>query len=200
MKKLIAALTGVALVGAMAVSSPASADKKGEPAESGVVVRFDPAIGGHGVGPVTANVNGEDRTLVAIIGFDDATVLCDPEGEPVENGVIQIVETPSGNFSEVVHNSDAPVLVFDVTEIEDEDEFFFLLCTGQLDPFAWGTVKQRPIIIGDDTGLTQKIKSMGVVTDDSGQDWKLQTFLKAEIVFGVEGSDVQGAWIKLTLL
>jgi len=200
MKKLTAVLTGVALVSAMAVSSPASAGKKGEPAESGVVSRTDPAIGGHVVGPVTTDVNGVDRTLLAVFGWNDANQLC--AEPPVENGVIQVVETPSGNFTDVVHNGDIPVLVFDVTDVASEELFFFLLCvTEQLEPLATGTAKQRPIITGNDTGLTIKIKSQGVVTDSLDREWKLQAFLKENVVFGPPfQSDVQSEWIKLTLL
>jgi hypothetical protein len=200
MKKLTAALAVAVLVGATAVSSPVSADKSGEPAGSGVVFRVDPAIGGHLVGPVMTEVNGEDRILVAFFGWDDALTLC-TGGPPVFNGVIQIVETPSGNFSQVVHNADVPVLVFDVTGVADEAEFVFLCATGQLPPLATGTAKQRPIVTGTDTGDTLKVKSQGVVTDASGRDWKLQAFLKENVTIGPPfESEVQSAWIKLTLL
>ncbi len=200
MKKLIAALTGVALVSAMAVSSPAAAGKKGEPAESGVVSRIDPAIGGHVVGPVTTDVNGDDLPLLAVFGWDDEISFC-TGGDPVENGVVQVVETPSGNFTDVVHNGDIPVLVFDVTDIDSEAQFISLCATGQLEPLATGTAKQRPIINGNDTGLTIKIKSQGVVTDSLDREWKLQAFLKENIVFGPPfQSDVQSEWIKLNLL
>ncbi len=199
MKKLTAALTGVALVGAMAMPSPASADKKGEPAESGVVLRFDPTIGGHGVGPVSADVNGEDRRLVAIIGWDDPVAFCSG-GPPVFNGVEQVVLSPSGNTTIVVHNGDVPVLVFDVTDVADEDAFFFECAEGTLVPLATGTVKQRPIIHVDDAGVTQKIKSTGVVTDSLDREWKLQVFVKATTVFAAPDSDVERQWIKLTLL
>ena len=201
MKKLFAALTGVALLSVMAVSSPASADKKGEPAESGVVLRFDPTQGGHGVGPVTADVNGEDRRLVAIFGFADSLTFCN-DGPPVENGVEQVALPPSGGYHVVVHNSDIPVLVFDVTDVLTEEDFFAGCAAGDIVPLATGTAKQRPIINGDDSGQTVKIKSMGVVTDALDRDWKLQSFFKETGVFG-DGPpvfEVQNAWIKLTLL
>jgi len=202
MKKLMAALTGVALVGAMVMSSPASADKKGEPAESGVVLRFDPTRGGHGVGPVTVDVDGADRRLVAIFGFDNAITFCN-WGPPVKNGVEQVALPPSGGFHVVVHNSDIPVLVFDVTDVLDEDAFFAGCAAGDIVPFATGTAKQRPIINGNDSGQsTLKIKSTGVVTDGLERDWKLQAFFREVADFsGPEPQfDVQQQWIKLTLL
>jgi hypothetical protein len=198
MKKLMAALIGLALVGAMAASSPAAAGKKGEPAESGVVSRIEPAIGGHLVGPVTADVNGDDRRLLAVFGWESAIQFC-TGGPPVFNGVIQVVETMSGNFTEVVHNGDIPVLVFDVTDVDSELEFIDSCATGELEPLATGTAKQRPIITGNETGLTVKIKSQGIVTDSFGREWKLQAFLKENIVFAPFQSDVQSEWIKLTL-
>ena len=200
MKKLIAGLTGVALVSVMAVSSPASADKKGEPAESGVVLRFDPTQGGHGVGPVTVDVAGEDRRLVAIFGWDNAVEFC-TGSPPVFNGVEQVALPPSGSYHVVVHNSDVPVLVFDVTDVTDQQEFFQGCASGALVPLATGTAKQRPIINGDDSIQTLKIKSMGVVTDSLDRDWKLQAFVKENIVFGPPfESEVQSEWIRLTLL
>lgn len=198
MKKLLAALTGVALVSAVAVSSPASADKKGVPAESGVVTREDPAVGGHVVGPLITDVGGVDTPLVVFVGRTDVTSLCSG-APPDENGVIQFVDAPSGNRTTIVHNSDAPVVVYDVSDVEDEDDFFFQLCVeGTLEPFASGTVKQRPILTGDQTGFTLKVKSMGVVTDGDDNDWKLQTFLKEETVFGEpDVFNVQNQWVTL---
>ena len=53
-----AALAAIALT-AVPAAPPASAAKPAEPAESGVVQRFDNAMGGHQVGPVMTDVGGE---------------------------------------------------------------------------------------------------------------------------------------------
>ncbi|MGB9346499.1 MAG: hypothetical protein WCA90_10740, partial [Ilumatobacteraceae bacterium] len=111
--KLIAALSGVALASVLVASPSASADKPAKPAESGVVQRKD-AIGGHPVGPVMTDVGGTMLPILVVVGWDDAVELC-TDMRPVINGVEQIVLAPSGNSSVVVHNSDAPVLVFDVS-------------------------------------------------------------------------------------
>jgi hypothetical protein len=183
----------------VAVSPPVFADKKGEPAESGVVVRIDPTQGGHGVGPVPADVDGEMRGIVAIVGWDDALVFCNG-GPPVPNGVEQLVLTPSGNVTAVVHHGDIPVLVFDVTDIEDENDFFEKCASGELEPFATGTVKQRPIINATATAVNFKVKSSGVVSDGFGRDWTLHAFIKERFVFSESEAQVLTQWVKLTLL
>ena len=119
--KLIAALSGVALASVLVASPSASADKPAKPAESGVVQRKD-AIGGHPVGPVMTDVGGTMLPILVVVGWDDAVELC-TDMRPVINGVEQIVLAPSGNSSVVVHNSDAPVLVFDVSAAKDEEDF-----------------------------------------------------------------------------
>lgn len=198
-KKLISALAGMALVGVLIAPPPVSAEKSGEPAESGVVLRFDPAQGGHGVGPVTTDVAGEMRRIVVIVGFDDALVFCN-DGPTVPNGVEQVALPPSGNFAAVVHNGDIPVLVFDVTDVDDEADFFEKCAAGDLEPLATGTVKQRPIINGTATAVNFKVKSSGVVTDGADRDWKLQAFIKVRDVVDEPEPQVLIEWVKLTLL
>src|SRR6056297_862525 len=182
MRKLIIALTGLALVGAMAVSSPASADKKGEPAESGIVFR-NPAIGGHAVGPVVTDVGGQDLPILVVFGWDDAVTLCE-EGPSVFNGVFQGVPSPSGNFTGVTHNEDVPVLVFDVSDAKSEEDFNEKCSKKEIVPLATGTAKQRPIFNETGSAFNLHIKSQGVVTDESEQEWKLQAFLQVREVFG----------------
>lgn len=196
--KLLAIASAIALASVLLVSSPASADKPAEPESSGVVVRSD-AIGGHGVGPATADVGGEDRRLLVIVGWDDSLVFCNG-GPPVFNGVQQVVATPSGNVTTVVHNGDVPVLVFDVTDVTSEEDFFISCGSGDLAPLATGTVKQRPIIAVTDSAVNFKVKSRGVVTDAAGRDWTLQMLIKERYVFESEESQVLTEWVKLTLL
>lgn len=197
--KLIAALSGVALASVLVASPSASADKPAKPAESGVVQRKD-AIGGHPVGPVMTDVGGTMLPILVVVGWDDAVELC-TDMRPVINGVEQIVLAPSGNSSVVVHNSDAPVLVFDVSAAKDEEDFIAKCKSGAIEPLATGTVKQRPIINSSGGFTNFKVKSSGVVTDGTGQDWKLQSFIKVREADGVEGPPlVLNEWVKLTVL
>lgn len=177
------------------VASPAVAVKKSEPANSGVVERFD-TIGGHSVGPVLADVGGVMLPILVVVGWDDSIVFC-TDGPPVFNGVEQNVFAPSGNFSIVVHNEDVPVLVFDVSSAASEEEFFEKCGSGDLLPLAEGTVKQRPIINFTENAVNFKVKSRGVVTDATGQDWTLQAFIKGHDVFATPEPEVLVEWITL---
>jgi len=178
------------------VASPAVAEKKAEPANSGVVERFD-TIGGHTVGPVLVDVEGVMLPIFVVVGWDDSIVFC-TDGPPVFNGVEQDVFAPSGNFGIVVHNEDVPVLVFDVSSVADEDEFLAACGAGDLLPLAEGTVKQRPIINFTEDAVNFKVKSRGVVTDATGQDWTLQAFIKGRDVFATPEPEVLIEWITLT--
>ena len=197
-KRFTAALSGLALASVLVASPPVSADKPAEPAESGVVERFD-AIGGHTVGPVMTDVGDTMLPILVVVGWDSATTLC-TGGPPVFNGVEQNVSSPSGNFSIVVHNSDVPVLVFDVSTAESEDDFFAKCADGEIVPLATGTAKQRPIINVTDSAVNFKVKTRGVVTDASGQDWTMQSFIKVRDVFGAEEPQVLNEWVTLTAL
>lgn len=57
-KKLFAALSGVVLAGVLVAAPPVSAEKPAEPAESGVVQRFDDIGGPDRHGPVMTDVGG----------------------------------------------------------------------------------------------------------------------------------------------
>lgn len=195
--RLLAALSAVALASVL-IATPVSADKPAEPAESGVVQRFD-TIGGHGVGPVMTDVGGMMLPILVIVGWDDATTFC-TGGPPVFNGVEQDVFSPSGNLTVVVHNSDAPVLVFDVSDAVSEDDFFAKCAAGDIGPLATGTVKQRPIITIGDSAVNFKVKSRGEVTDATGQVWTLQAFIKERFIFADDDSQVLTEWVKLTAL
>ena len=196
--KLFAAVSAIALAGVLA-ASPALADKPGEPAESGIVLRLDPAIGGHFVGPVPTDVGGTTLPIVVAFGWDDPVTLC-TGGPPVFNGVIQLVPTPSGNFNEVVHNGDVPVLVFDVSAATSEPDFIAKCASGEIEPLATGTAKQRPIINGTDSGFNFKVKSQGMVTDATGQDWAMQAFVKVRDFFGEPEPQVLTEWVTLRAL
>jgi hypothetical protein len=198
-KRFIAALSGVALAGVVVASPPVSADKPAEPAESGVVQRFDPTQGGHFVGPVMTDVGGTPLPIVVTVGWDDAVTLC-TGGPPVFNGVEQTVSSPSGNFSVVVHNGDVPILVFDVLEADSEADFFAGCAAGEIVPLATGTAKQRPIINFTDSAVNFKVKTRGVVTDAGGQDWAMQSFIKVREVFGAEELQVLNEWVTLKAL
>lgn len=119
--RAFAALSSVALASTLFASPPASADKPTEPAESGVVERFD-TIGGHQVGPVMTDVGGAMLPILVVVGWDDAVTYC-TDGPPVFNGVEQDAVAPSGNLTVVVHNSDIPILVFDVSAAASEEDF-----------------------------------------------------------------------------
>jgi hypothetical protein len=196
--KLFAAVSAMALATVLA-APPASADKPGEPAESGIVFRFDPAIGGHFVGPVDTDVGGTTLPILAVFGWDDPVTLC-TGGPPVFNGVIQVVPTPSGNFSQVVHNGDIPVLVFDVSAATSEPDFIAKCASGEIAPLATGTAKQRPIINETDSAFNFKVKSQGTVTDATGQDWAMQAFIKERGVFGEPEPQVLTEWVTLRAL
>ena len=196
--KLFAAVSAIALASVLA-ASPASADKPGEPAESGIVVRFDPAIGGHTVGPVPTDVGGTTLPILAVFGWDDPVTLC-TGGPPVFNGVVQVVPTPSGNVHEVVHNGDVPVLVFDVSAATSEPDFIAKCASGEIEPLATGTAKQRPIINVTDSAINFKVKSQGTVTDATGQDWAMQAFIKVRDVFGQPEPQVLTEWVTLRAL
>lgn len=178
------------------VASPAVADKKSEPANSGVVERFD-TLGGHGVGPVLVDVGGVMLPIFVQVGWDDSIVLC-TGGPPVFNGVEQDVSAPSGNVGIVVHNADVPVLVFDVSSVASEEEFIEACASGDLVPLAQGTVKQRPIINFTEDAVNFKVKSRGAVTDVTGQDWTLQAFIKVHDVFATPETEVLVEWVTLT--
>jgi hypothetical protein len=196
--RCIAALSGVALASVLVASPPVSADKPAEPAQSGVVERFD-TIGGHTVGPVMTDVGGAMLPILVVVGWDDAVTLC-TGGPPVFNGVQQSVSSPSGNLSVVVHNSDVPILVFDVSAAESEADFIAKCAAGQIVPLAIGTAKQRPIINETDSAVNFKVKTGGVVTDASGQDWTMQSFIKVRDVFGEEEPQVLNEWVTLRAL
>jgi hypothetical protein len=183
-----------ALASLVVVASPAVANKKSEPANSGVVERFD-TIGGHTVGPVLVDVGGATLPVFVVVGWDDSIAFCN-DGPPVFNGVQQTVASPSGNVTIVVHNEDIPVLVFDVSSVANEEEFLAACAAGDLLPLAQGTVKQRPIINITEDSVDIKVKSRGVVTDVTGQDWTLQTFIKGD--FATPEPAIQVEWIKLT--
>jgi hypothetical protein len=183
------------LVSVLVASPPVSAGKPAEPAESGVVQRFD-AIGGHTVGPVMTDVGGEMLPIVVQVGWDDAVTLC-TGGPPVFNGVEQVVSSPSGNLSVVVHNSDVPILVFDVSAAESVEDFIAKCAAGEIVPLATGTAKQRPIIHETRSAFGFKVKTRGVVTDATGQDWTMQSFINIREVFGAEEPQVFNEWVTL---
>jgi hypothetical protein len=197
-KRFIAALSGLVVASVLVASPPVSADKPAEPAESGVVQRLD-TIGGHTVGPVMTDVGGTMLPILVVVGWDDARTLC-TGGPPVFNGVEQNVSSPSGNFSIVVHNSDVPILVFDVSAAATEDEFFAKCAAGEIVPLATGTAKQRPILHFTDRAFSIKVKTRGVVTDASGQEWTMQSFIKLREVNGEEGPQVLNEWVTLKAL
>ena len=192
------ALSSVALASVLFAPPPASADKTAEPAESGVVERFD-AIGGHQVGPVMTDVGGVMLPILVVVGWDDAVTYC-TDGPPVFNGVEQDTVTPSGNLTVVVHNSDIPILVFDVSAAVSEEDFFEKCAAADIVPLATGTAKQRPIINVTASAINFKVKTRGVVTDAAGQDWTMQAFLKFREVFGAEDLQVLNEWVTLTAL
>lgn len=180
--KYTTAITATMAAAVLFGAPTASADKNAEPAESGVVERFE-TIGGHIVGPMITNMGGEALPIVIAIGWDDAVALC-TGGPPVFNGVEQRVTTPSGNTSVVVHNDDAPVLVFDASPATSEPDFIAKCAAGEIVPLATGTVQQRPIVHETDRAFRLKVKSHGDVTDTSGQVWKLQALLQVGQSFG----------------
>ena len=196
--RTFAALSSVALASVLFASPPASADKSAEPAESGVVERFD-AIGGHQVGPVMTDVGGAMLPILVVVGWDDAVTYC-TDGPPVFNGVEQDAVAPSGNLTVVVHNSDIPILVFDVSAAVSEEDFFEKCAAADIVPLATGTAKQRPIINVTASAINLKVKTRGVVTDAAGQDWTMQAFLKFREVFGAEDLQVLNEWVTLTAL
>lgn len=185
-------VAALALLGVAA--SPAVADKKSEPANSGVVERFE-TLGGHSVGPLLVDVGGTTLPIFVQVGWDNSVAFCTGQ-PPVVNGVQQNVVAPSGNMTFVVHNGDIPVLVFDVSSVASEEEFFEKCGSGDLLPLAQGTVKQRPIINSTEDSVIAKVKSRGVVTDVTGQEWTLQSFLKAN--FATPEPEILVDWIKLT--
>jgi len=191
------ALLAALMVMAMTLGATAAvAEKKSEPATSGVVERFD-TLGGHSVGPVLVDVGGETLPIFVQVGWDDSVAFCTGQ-PPVFNGVEQDTFSPSGNLSIVVHNADVPVLVFDVSSVATEEEFLEACGSGDLQPLAQGTVKQRPIINFTEDAANIKVKSRGIVTDVTGQDWTLQSFLKVHDVFATPETDVLVEWVTLT--
>ncbi len=76
------------------------------------------------------------------------------------------------------HNADVPVLLFDVTGIESEAEFFEKCGSGELAALAHGEVKQRPILHFTESSFSIKVASHGTVTDADGQEWAVNAFLK----------------------
>lgn len=194
----------ISLLLASALAGPAEAAKKAEPAQTGIVERLD-TIGGHVIEPTPLDVGGVTLPILTVIGWDAATA--DDEGDdgfgahcdgqpPVFNGVEQFLETPSGNVRVVVHNADIPVLLFDVTGVNSPEEFYEACAAGELTPLAQGTVKQRPIVHADDDGFTVKVKSRGVVTDATGQDWQLQAFFRQSVDFET-GDETVDTWVTL---
>ncbi len=178
-------LSGFAVLVLMVVGliPAASADKKSEPAETGVVERFD-TLGGHVVGPVLVDVDGTERAMLLAVGWDSVEAFC--SGPPnVPNGVEQDVFSPSGNFTGVVHNADIPVLLFDVSAFASEDDFLAACFAGDVEAFATGPMKQRPILVGNPSGFSIKVSSHGTLSGPSG-DWAVNAFLK--VVFG-DGPD-----------
>ena len=128
-----------------------------------------------------------------------AVTLC-TGGPPVFNGIQQNVFSPSGNFSAVVHNSDIPILVFDVSAAESEADFIAKCAAGEIVPLATGTAKQRPIIHETNSAFGVKVKTRGVVTDATGQDWTMQSFINIREVFGAEEPQVFNEWVTLKAL
>jgi hypothetical protein len=197
------AAAAVAVTLALLMVTPAQAAKKSEPVNTGVVERLD-TIGGHTIEPIPIDVGGEVRSVLTVVGWDAALPDEDDDGfgaycadqPPVFNGVEQFLVTPSGNLTVVVHNADIPVLLFDVTGVDDEDDFLEKCSAGELEPLAQGTVKQRPIIHETDRGFTIKVKSSGVVTDTSDQQWRLQAFLRLSVDFAT-GEETVTSWITL---
>jgi hypothetical protein len=177
-------------------AAPAAAAKKSEPASSGVVERFD-TIGGHTLSPVPVDVGGTTLPIFVVVGWDDSIGFC-TGGPPVFNGIEQNVSTPSGNLGIVVHNEDVPVLVFDVSSVASEEEFLAACASGELQPLAQGTAKQRPNIQITANAVNFSVKTQGLVTDGTGQDWTLQAFIKVRDVFADPEAAVLVEWVKLT--
>ena len=193
-RRTIVALLAALMTMAMTLgASAALAEKKSEPASSGVVERFD-TLGGHSVGPLPVDVGGTTLPIFVQVGWDDSVEFC-TGGPPVINGVQQTVVSPSGNETIVVHNGDIPVLVFDVSSVDSEEEFREACASGDLLPLAQGTVKQRLIINFTDDAVTVKVKSRGVVTDVTGQDWTLQAFIKGN--FATPEPEISVEWVTL---
>ena len=118
------------------------------------------------------------------------------------NGVGQVVVAPSGHVSTVVHNSDIPIVVFDVSDADSEEDFFEKCAAGEIVPLATGTAKQRPIVHETDSAANVKAKTRGVVTDANGQRWTMQAFSKARVDFAAPEPEVQvlKEWVTLTAL
>lgn len=194
--KVRAALTSVALVTLLLGAPQAAANKPTEPGNSGVVERYE-AIGGHQVGPVMTDVGGTALPSLVVVGWDDAVAFC-TDGPPVFNGVEQHVVSPSGNLTIVVHNSDIPILVFDVSAAVSEQDFFDKCASGDIAPLATGTANQRPILHVTDRTFSVKVKTRGVVSDPTGQDWTMQSFLQVRELVGADEAAVPKEWVKLT--
>ncbi len=139
--------------------------------------------------------------LFVVVGWGDAVTFCSG-GPPVFNGVEQAAVAPSGNVSVVVHNSDIPILVFDVSAAASEEDFFEKCAAEELVPLATGTAKQRPIIheTETETAASVKAKTRGVVTDATGQPWTMHAFTKFRVDFGAQELQVLNEWVKLTAL
>jgi hypothetical protein len=137
--------------------------------------------------------------ILVVVGWDDAVTWC-TDGPPVFNGVEQVVSSPSGNLSVLVHNSDVPILVFDVSAADSAPDFFAKCATGEIVPLATGTAKQRPNIHETDSAFGFKVKTRGVVTDATGQDWTMQSFINIRQAFDAEEPQVFNEWVTLKAL
>ena len=61
-------------------------------------------------------------------------------------------------------------------DVADASTDVFL--AGDVDAFATGEMKQRPILTGNPSGFTIKVASRGILTDASGGEWAVNAFLK----------------------
>ena len=123
--------------------------------------------------------------LLVVVGWDDAVTYC-TGGPPVFNGVEQVAVAPSGNVSIVVHNSDIPILVFDVSARSAKrtsSRSAPLERSSRSPPARRNSARSstRPR-----ARPTSRSKTRGVVTDATGQDWTMQAFTKFRVDFGAE--------------
>jgi hypothetical protein len=165
------------------------------PESSGVVTRFAEP-GANFLFDVEGTVGRETRPLVALFNVASTAMFC--AMELAGPGDLQLVETPSGNRSFLVH-ADVPVIVFDVTGLGTTHPEVFsqlpaAICVDDLQPIAVGEARLRTTFSFKETNQTfqQVVAATGVVTDGE-TTWNLTAHRRARAELPLSGppSDVR---------
>ena len=177
---------------------------KGEPGTGKTMLAEEVALG-LGKRLIQWHIKSTTKAQQGLYEYDAVSRLRDSQlGEEKVHDIANYIKR--GKLWEAFDSEEQVVLLID--EVDKADIEFpndLLVELDRMEFFVYETgetvkAKQRPIINVTDSALNFKVKTRGVVTDASGQDWTMQAFIKERAVFSEPEPQVLNEWVTLTAL